>query len=307
MSERDGTGIALLIDGENIGAAYAGRIILALRNFGRVRIGNVYLDLLRPQSSEWCRRLPLLPLEPVMTAVSETGRNSSDISLLIDAVKIAHTSDIGIFCICSSDGDFTGLARYLRRCGKCAIIVGDACKAPVSLRVSCDRFIHIRELGSIREDMAEQAAGECGAPPAFRGEERHAEASEDSVADDRDSQGEGDEPRGLPPSAAAVPQGTDPEPAGSGAPRKVPAGNAPDEEKALCLMADYAGGIVLDILRKAGSGGIGTAPLQQRLRHRLPGFSVKRLGFRRFADFLVTLRGVRIVSSGDGRSTAVAG
>ena len=253
MSERDGTGIALLIDGENIGAAYAGRIILALRNFGRVRIGNVYLDLLRPQSSEWCRRLPLLPLEPVMTAVSETGRNSSDISLLIDAVKIAHTSDIGIFCICSSDGDFTGLARYLRRCGKCVIIVGDACKAPVPLRVSCDRFIHIRELGSIREDMAEQAAGECGAP------------------------------------------------------RKVPAGNAPDEEKALCLMADYAGGIVLDILRKAGSGGIGTAPLQQRLRHRLPGFSVKRLGFRRFADFLVTLRGVRIVSSGDGRSTAVAG
>lgn len=154
MSERE-TGIALLIDGENIGASSAERIIRALRSFGRIRIGNVYLDLLRPQSSEWCRRLPLFPLEPVMTAVSETGRNSSDISLLIDAVKILHTSDIGIFCICSSDGDFTGLARYLRSRGKSVIIVGDACKAPVSLRVSCDRFIHIRELGDFAENGQE--------------------------------------------------------------------------------------------------------------------------------------------------------
>lgn len=64
MSERDGASIALLIDGENIGAAYAGRIILALRNFGRIRVGNVYLDLLRPQSSEWCRRLRSFPWSP---------------------------------------------------------------------------------------------------------------------------------------------------------------------------------------------------------------------------------------------------
>ena len=304
MSERDGASIALLIDGENIGAAYAGRIILALRNFGRIRVGNVYLDLLRPQSSEWCRRLPLLPLEPVMTAVSETGRNSSDISLLIDAVRLAHTSDIGIFCICSSDGDFTGLARYLRSRGKSVIIVGDACKAPVSLRVSCDRFIHIRELGTIAESMPEAGSGERGGAVEAPPEESSPECGVDALPEGRDFQSEDDEPRELPPSAAALSlKGARGSRGGSkGGDSQESSGN---EEKALRLMADYAAGIISDILRKSGPGGIGTALLQQRLRKRLPGFSVKRLGFRRFADFLVTLGGVRIVSTGDGRSSAV--
>lgn len=291
MSERE-TGIALLIDGENIGASSAERIIRALRSFGRLRIGNVYLDLLRPQSSEWCRRLPLLPLEPVMTAVSETGRNSSDISLLIDAVKILHTCDIGIFCICSSDGDFTGLARYLRSRGKSVIIVGDACKAPVSLRVSCDRFIHIRELGDFAENGQEfmNAGHQAG--------DSHEEAPAES-GDRALPEGEISSPAAgeLPPAAAV--SGGERAAELEGSDIKEADGDGSDSG-ALRLMADYAADIVLEILRKSGTEGMETSRLQQMLRKRLPGFSVRKLGFRRFADFLGTVGGVRVASLGDG-------
>ena len=290
MSERE-TGIALLIDGENIGASSAERIIRALRSFGRIRIGNVYLDLLRPQSSEWCRRLPLLPLEPLMTAVSETGRNSSDISLLIDAVKILHTSDIGIFCICSSDGDFTGLARYLRSRGKSVIIVGDACKAPVSLRVSCDRFIHIRELGDFAENGQEFL--NSGHPACDSPEEDPAESGDRALPEGEISSPAAGE---LPPAAAVSAEAHSDRIPGSG----ENAGTGASDSGALRLMADYAAGIVLELLRKSGTEGMETSRLQQMLRKRLPGFSVRKLGFRRFADFLGTVGGVRVASLGDG-------
>ena len=142
MNKRE-TGIAVLIDGENVGASFAGKILGALRSLGRIDIGNVYFDLQRGQSVEWIRDLPSLPLEPVVTAVEETGKSGSDISLILDAVEILHTRDIGIFCICSSDGDFTGLARYLKAHGKSVIAAGDGMRTPSSLRVSCDRFIDI--------------------------------------------------------------------------------------------------------------------------------------------------------------------
>ncbi len=143
MDEKRETGIAVLIDGENVGASFAGKVLGILRSLGRIDIGNVYFDLQRGQSVEWIRDLPSLPLEPVVTAVEETGRSGSDISLVLDAVEILHTRDIGIFCICSSDGDFTGLARYLKAHGKEVIVAGNMSKTPSSLRVSCDRFIDI--------------------------------------------------------------------------------------------------------------------------------------------------------------------
>ena len=79
MDEKRETGIAVLIDGENVGASFAGKVLGILRSLGRIDIGNVYFDLQRGQSVEWIRDLPSLPLEPVVTAVEETGRSGSDI------------------------------------------------------------------------------------------------------------------------------------------------------------------------------------------------------------------------------------
>jgi uncharacterized protein (TIGR00288 family) len=392
MDEKRETGIAVLIDGENVGASFAGKVLGILRSLGRIDIGNVYFDLQRGQSVEWIRDLPSLPLEPVVTAVEETGRSGSDISLVLDAVEILHTRDIGIFCICSSDGDFTGLARYLKAHGKEVIVAGNMSKTPSSLRVSCDRFIDISKpesamaadlkscVPAARQAEEDQAVGKKaalsgkasgpGQAEAAGSAERAERAVEipeleapESAADEAGAEmtvvpepeapesavADGGSQMTAIPEAESEPDSADetgagmiavPEPetepgcaddAGSGqlelsfgGSYEAPAEPEPQEEGVLppetaetqeSVSGPVAGdneaplpenaetdeqqealryraaAAVRDILDESEGKSMDPSALQQRLRRRLPDFSVRKLGFRRFADFLVSLEG----------------
>ncbi len=389
MDEKRETGIAVLIDGENVGASFAGKVLGILRSLGRIDIGNVYFDLQRGQSVEWIRDLPSLPLEPVVTAVEETGRSGSDISLVLDAVEILHTRDIGIFCICSSDGDFTGLARYLKAHGKEVIVAGNMSKTPSSLRVSCDRFIDISKpesamaadlkscVPAARQAEEDQAVGKKaalsgkasgpGQAEAAGSAERAVEIPEpeapESAADEAGAEmtvvpepeapesavADGGSQMTAIPEAESEPDSADetgagmiavPEPetepgcaddAGSGqlelsfgGSYEAPAEPEPQEEGVLppetaetqeSVSGPVAGdneaplpenaetdeqqealryraaAAVRDILDESEGKSMDPSALQQRLRRWLPDFSVRKLGFRRFADFLVSLEG----------------
>ena len=389
MDEKRETGIAVLIDGENVGASFAGKVLGILRSLGRIDIGNVYFDLQRGQSVEWIRDLPSLPLEPVVTAVEETGRSGSDISLVLDAVEVLHTRDIGIFCICSSDGDFTGLARYLKAHGKEVIVAGNMSKTPSSLRVSCDRFIDISKpesamaadlkscVPAARQAEEDQAVGKKaalsgkasgpGQAEAAGSAERAVEIPEpeapESAADEAGAEmtvvpepeapesavADGGSQMTAIPEAESEPDSADetgagmiavPEPetepgcaddAGSGqlelsfgGSYEAPAEPEPQEEGVLppetaetqeSVSGPVAGdneaplpenaetdeqqealryraaAAVRDILDESEGKSMDPSALQQRLRRRLPDFSVRKLGFRRFADFLVSLEG----------------
>lgn len=61
-----------------------------------------------------------------------------------------------------------------------------------------------------------------------------------------------------------------------------------EQQEALRYRAAAA---VRDILDESEGKSMDPSALQQRLRRRLPDFSVRKLGFRRFADFLVSLEG----------------
>ena len=335
MVEKREPGIAVLIDGENVGASFAGRILGTLQKLGRIDIGNVYFDLKRGQSAGWIRYLPSLPLEPVVTAVEETGRSGSDISLILDAVEILHTRDIGIFCICSSDGDFTGLARYLRAHGKEVIVAGDGVTTPSSLRVSCSRFIDIgkpesamvselkgpsgaaqnadgkaAEPGQGDEAVSEESTGESPetAAPGITCEESgsvnadlHGEDAPDAAGDSDGSVqlelsfGAEDESPAvsehqaevlIPPGKAAPPESAScPEPDGTGAPPSET--DLPEENPD--SMTEMAAAALRDIMESTGGRSMNPSALQQRLRRLIPGFSVRKLGFRRVADFLASL------------------
>ena len=325
MNKRE-TGIAVLIDGENVGASFAGKILGALRSLGRIDIGNVYFDLQRGQSVEWIRDLPSLPLEPVVTAVEETGKSGSDISLILDAVEILHTRDIGIFCICSSDGDFTGLARYLKAHGKAVIAAGDGMRTPSSLRVSCDRFI---DIGKPESAIISELKSPDPAAPDGRAEDqpcvndgadaRHAaDPGQDGAADPEKSaegtpapeaHGGGCDACGAGNSGIAEP--AHPEEAGDGSgsvqlelsfggpdeaarnsvpaePAGLPPETAVGEEQPETL-PDRAAAAVREIMDGSEGKGINPTALQQRLRRMIPDFSVRKLGYRRFTDFLAAL------------------
>ena len=82
-----------------------------------------------------------------------TGKNSTDITLVIDAMDLLHTGRFDGFCLVSSDSDFTRLAARIREQGVDVYGIGQH-KTPEAFRQACTRFIFTEnfaaEAGSVR-------------------------------------------------------------------------------------------------------------------------------------------------------------
>lgn len=151
--------IALLIDAENVPASYVDKIFAELKKVGTVIIKRAYADWSkayhRPARkkddsynlwevlNKWYAVLSEKGITPVLQIQNTVGKNSSDICLVIDAMDIFYTSDTDVFCIVSSDGDFTKLASRLVEGGKKVIVMGES-QTPKSVR-SVSEFILLGE------------------------------------------------------------------------------------------------------------------------------------------------------------------
>lgn len=74
-----------------------------------------------------------------------TGKNASDITLVIDAMDLLHSGRFDGFCLVSSDSDFTRLASRIREQGIDVFGFGEQ-KTPESFRQACRRFIYTENL-----------------------------------------------------------------------------------------------------------------------------------------------------------------
>lgn len=74
-----------------------------------------------------------------------TGKNASDITLVIDAMDLLHSGRFDGFCLVSSDSDFTRLASRIREEGLDVFGFGEQ-KTPESFRHACKRFIYTENL-----------------------------------------------------------------------------------------------------------------------------------------------------------------
>src|SRR5215813_8688561 len=63
------------------------------------------------------------------------------VALIIDAMDLLHTRELGGFCLVSSDSDFTRLATRIREDGLPVYGFGEE-KTPRSFINACDRFIY---------------------------------------------------------------------------------------------------------------------------------------------------------------------
>ena len=71
-----------------------------------------------------------------------SGKNSTDLALVIDAMDLLYDGNVEAFALVTSDSDFTSLAHRLRESGKKVYVLGEN-KAPESLRNACDKFIDL--------------------------------------------------------------------------------------------------------------------------------------------------------------------
>ncbi len=145
MAERDRPLYAVLIDADNIPAKYAGAILKEITSFGEPALRRVYGDWSSSRLNTWAKVVHELGLVAHQETANTTGKNASDIGLVIDAMDILHSGRFDGFVLVSSDSDFTSLANRVREQGLDVIGVGEA-KTPESLRNVCNRFILLENI-----------------------------------------------------------------------------------------------------------------------------------------------------------------
>lgn len=127
--------VAVLVDADNIAPQFAGRISKEAASKGKVDVMRCYLNA--QKTSAWLA-------EPGFRAChAGIGKNAADVLLSIDAMELALTSDIGVFVLASSDGDFSHLAIRLRERGLTVLGLGEA-KAPEAFRKACSGFVQVQ-------------------------------------------------------------------------------------------------------------------------------------------------------------------
>ena len=134
--------VAVLIDFENVGLGSIPWLFDQISDVGRITVKRAYADWSEARNRERDQLLEL-GIEPVHLFHSGSGKNSSDIRLVMDAVDLLYLNPVDTFVIVSADADFVPLVSKLRAAGKAVIGAGRQATAARTLVRSCDRYFFL--------------------------------------------------------------------------------------------------------------------------------------------------------------------
>ncbi|MFE0756986.1 NYN domain-containing protein [Inquilinus sp. NPDC058860] len=145
MAEERLPRFAILIDADNTSPRIAGGLFEEVAKFGEASVRRIYGDFSGQRLKSWADILQKYAIDPYQQFAYTTGKNASDIALVIDAMDLLHSGRFDGFCLVSSDSDFTRLASRLREQGADVYGFGEQ-KTPESFRQACRRFIYTENL-----------------------------------------------------------------------------------------------------------------------------------------------------------------
>lgn len=160
--------IAVLIDGDNAPVKSISTVISKISTFGRITTKRVYGNWKKSHLSPWEKVIKNLALKAQQQFDYVTGKNATDIAMVIDAMKLLNTGKYDAFAIISSDSDYTPLCIELRESGIFVIGVGRDDSSDAFKR-SCDEFLSLNKLmraydnspkttdTEVKEDSSEKA------------------------------------------------------------------------------------------------------------------------------------------------------
>lgn len=137
--------IALLIDADNVSASKIALMLAELSKYGTVNIRRAYGDWASTRLKGWKDKLHDFAIRPIQQFSYSTGKNATDIALVIDAMELLYTQKLDAFCIASSDADFTPLVMQLRANGHDVYGFGER-KTPVPFVNACTTFLYLDSL-----------------------------------------------------------------------------------------------------------------------------------------------------------------
>jgi len=136
LSQKTATPVALLVDGDNVSAIFAGQILREASALGPLKVRRAY------GNANGIAGWEQAPSFRVMHA--GRGKNGADLLLAIDAMELALTGVVQAFAIATSDGDFSHLAHRLREVGRHVLGLGEDGKVSDHFHKACDEFIYLK-------------------------------------------------------------------------------------------------------------------------------------------------------------------
>ncbi len=172
--------IALLIDAENITSKYGAIIFREVAKYGTATYRRIYGDFVNSRNINWTQAdFSKFSLTPVQQYSYTVGKNSSDITMVIDAMDILYSGNVDMFCIVTSDSDYTKLVTRLREAGLSIIGMGET-KTPRALKAACEKFIPLDSIYKTENgEKNKSAKAEKTAKPADKEGENAPAAAQD--------------------------------------------------------------------------------------------------------------------------------
>lgn len=133
--------LAVLIDADNAQASIIKELLGEISTYGTASVKRAYGDWTTPNLKGWKETLHMMAIQPIQQFSYTTGKNSTDSSLIIDAMDLLHSEKLDGFCLVSSDSDFTRLATRIREAGLSVYGFGEK-KTPLAFVAACDKFIY---------------------------------------------------------------------------------------------------------------------------------------------------------------------
>ncbi|MES2879254.1 MAG: NYN domain-containing protein [Pseudomonadota bacterium] len=157
MAANNNQKLAVLIDADNAQASVIQELLAEVSRYGTATIKRAYGDWTTTNLKGWKEVLHKMAIQPIQQFSYTTGKNSTDASLIIDAMDVLHTGRVDGFCLVSSDSDFTRLATRIREAGLVVYGFGER-KTPEPFVAACDKFIYTEILRAKPEEPKIEAA-----------------------------------------------------------------------------------------------------------------------------------------------------
>lgn len=153
MADNENQKLAVMIDADNAQASICPELLAEIAKFGVSSVKRAYGDWTTTHLKGWKDHLHKHAIQPIQQFSYTTGKNSTDSSLIIDAMDLLHEGRLDGFCLVSSDSDFTRLATRIRESGLTVYGFGEK-KTPEAFVSACDKFVFTEILRPQSESSA---------------------------------------------------------------------------------------------------------------------------------------------------------
>ena len=142
--------IVMVIDADNTQLSKLEAVIQEVSAKGRIVVKRAYGNWRKENLKNWEEELKRLAIKAEQQFDYVSGKNATDMALVIDTLDLLHNELYDAFVIVASDSDYTPLAIRLHESGVYVMGVGEK-TTPVAFRNACDEFVFLENLNKNTE------------------------------------------------------------------------------------------------------------------------------------------------------------